>query len=54
MSTAECQISISLSRKEKMLEKLSKRSKVDCCVMVRMLLFETGLLHAQTTQNLKI
>lgn len=47
MKRSECFLTVPMSQKEKtLLERLSKRSKVDSSELVRILLFETGILTA--------
>lgn len=47
MKRTECFLAVPMSLKERtLLESLSKRSKVDSCELVRILLFETGILSA--------
>lgn len=48
MESTECTLAVPLTAKEKgLLEKLSKRSNLDRAAMVRMLLFETGILSEE-------
>lgn len=45
MKSVECTIEVPMTNKEKhIIETLSKRSKIKSGEMVRMLLFETGIL----------
>ena len=45
MKATECTIAVPMTNKEKsLIEALSKRSKVNCGEVMRMLLFETGIL----------
>ena len=55
MEGSKCQISISLAPEEKqLLEKMSKRSRVECSEMIRILLFETGILLRNSSRNYDI
>lgn len=48
MKSADCMLSVPMTAKEKsLLESLSKRSNLACAEIVRMLLFETGILSAE-------
>lgn len=47
MESADCTLAVPMTAKEKcLLESLSKQSKLDSGELVRMLLFETGILSA--------
>lgn len=55
MEGSKCQISISLAPEEKqLLEKMSKSSRVECSEMIRILLFETGILLSNSSRSYEI
>ena len=54
MRTPECTIAVPMSNREKrLIEDLSKKSKVKCGEMLHILLFETGILADAGNEELR-